>query len=579
MLHRDPGLQRAAAALALLALATAALSLLLGVPVYGRQFAYDSGFAIASLAGFDAELLQGIWWPRWLHGGNFGLGSPTFYFYPPLAYWVAAAIGRAADLPAPAALAASVAFWRALALATAFLWLRGHHDRGSALAGAALAALFPYASLVNPWLRFGYAEVAAAALVPLLLLAIDRNAAARDARRLPVVSLAFAALALTHLPATAMAAVFGLLYAWGLGGWRSAVRTALGGALALLLAGAFLVPALALTPEANPGGLYLYIQEVARPLFLDLPTAENRRLIGQYAAFVAAVFGVAWLLRGRWRSLPFRAPGHTRAALLLFLGTAVAMTPLGWPLWMEGSPLRAVQHPWRAMSLMGPAFGAVSALALAAGAPSRRAVMAGLDCLLPFGFLWANVRLGDPNWPRFLPAEDHLAWARAQPSSYPAEHWPAAAVAAGWLDPGLGPRAGRGWPPPSVRELPAEPLWRHSPPEPPEGARRIPGGWWVPRAGPEPFELPQLWFPSWGAVSAQGPVATRASPATGFVEVLPGRQVEDLRVVVGRTRWETIGWWLSGLGALALVASALLARKPLLRNSAAGVRRVLEAGN
>jgi hypothetical protein len=205
--------------------------------------------------------------------------------------------------------------------------------------------------------------------------------------------------------------------------------------------------------------------------------------------------------------------------------------------------------------------------------------MAGLLCLLPFALLWANIRFGNPNWPRFLPATEHEAWARAEPSSYPHEHWPAAAVAAGWLEPGLGPHAGRGWPPKSSKELPTEPLWRHPPPKPPEGARRIPGGWLVPQAGPEPFELPQLWFPSWGAVSTQGTVATRASPSTGFVEVLPGRRVDNLRVVVDRTRWETIGWWLSGFGALTLVAAALLARTPLFRGPAAGVHPAAEARN
>ncbi len=576
MPHCNPSLHRAAAALALIALSTAALSLLLGVPVYGRQFAYDSGFAIVSLAGFDVELRQGFWWPRWLHESNFGLGGPTFYFYPPLAYWAAAAVGRVADVPVPTALAAAMALWRALALATAFLWLRMHHSRGPALVGAALATLFPYSSLANPWFRFAYAEVAAAALVPLLLLAIDRDVGGK-ARLPPAVALAFAALAVTHLPTTLLAAVFGPLYAWSLGGWRLVVRTVAAGAAAAALAGAFLVPTWALLPEANPGSLYAFVSENIRPLFLELPSTENRGLIGQYAAFVAAVFGAAWLLRGRWRSLPFRAPGHARATLLLFVATAIAVTPLGWPLWMPGSPLRAVQFSWRAMSFMGPAFGAIAALALAAAAPPRRAVLVGLVCLMPFAFLWANVRFGDPNWPRFLPAEEHVAWARAEPWSHPGEHWPAAA---GWLDTELGPRAGRSWPPKSSRELPAEPLWRHPPPEPPEGARRIPGGWWMPRAGPEPFELPQFWFPSWGAVSAQGPVATGASPGTGFVQVLPGRQVEDLRVVVGRTRWEIIGWWLSGLGALVLVASALLARKPpLFRGSAAGARPVPEARN
>ena len=176
MRYRTLTLCRTAVALALIALATAALSPLLGVPVFGRQFAYDAGFTIVSLAGFDTELRQGIWWPRWLHGGNFGLGSPTFYFHPPLAYWAAAAIGRIADLSPSAALGAATALWRILALVTTYAWLRGHHIRGPALAGAALAVLLPYASFVNPWIRFAYAEVAAAALLPLLLLAIDRAA-------------------------------------------------------------------------------------------------------------------------------------------------------------------------------------------------------------------------------------------------------------------------------------------------------------------------------------------------------------------------------------------------------------------
>ena len=41
----------------------------------------------------------------------------------------------------------------------------------AALCGAAFAALLPYAALVNPWIRFAYAETAAAALLPALSLA------------------------------------------------------------------------------------------------------------------------------------------------------------------------------------------------------------------------------------------------------------------------------------------------------------------------------------------------------------------------------------------------------------------------
>ncbi len=558
-----PSLAAVTALLVLAVLATAALSPILGVPVKGNLFAFDSDFAIVSLRAFANEIAAGEPWPRWLHDGNFGLGSATFYFYPPLAYWVAAAILIPTGLPAPAALTTAVAFWRVLSLLTCYAWLRGTHGRGVALAGAALAALFPYASVFNPWFRFGYAEVAAAALVPLLLLAIDRAAAARgatDPRGVAGIAFAYAALALTHLPATLLAAVFGVVYAAGRGGFGLALRCCAGGALGALLAGAFLVPAFALLPDANPGGLYEFIAW-PRPLFLDLPWGEWRHLATLYAAWLGAAAATAWLLRGRWRALPWRERGPARGALVLLLGTMLATTPLAMPIWMPGTPLASVQFPWRVLVLTGPAFGAVAALALSAAVPPRRALLAGFAFLTPFGLLWANIHFGNPNWPRLLPSDQHEAWALAHSSSYPDEHWPAPAVAAGWLDPARGPKAGLGWPPPSVHELPAEPLWRHRPPALPEGARRIPGGFLLPEAGPAPFQLPQLWFPGWTASSASGPVATRASPETGFVEVHPTGLVRELRVIVTPTLAEWIGWEASAAGVVILVTLLLLGRR------------------
>jgi len=35
---------------------------------------------------FDSRLWSGGWYPRWLMNMNGGLGSATFYFYPPLPF-------------------------------------------------------------------------------------------------------------------------------------------------------------------------------------------------------------------------------------------------------------------------------------------------------------------------------------------------------------------------------------------------------------------------------------------------------------------------------------------------------------
>jgi uncharacterized membrane protein len=39
---------------------------------------------------FYKQLVEGIWYPRWLAGTNFGYGSPTFVFYPPFVYYLGA---------------------------------------------------------------------------------------------------------------------------------------------------------------------------------------------------------------------------------------------------------------------------------------------------------------------------------------------------------------------------------------------------------------------------------------------------------------------------------------------------------
>jgi uncharacterized membrane protein len=48
----------------------------------------DARWHVVYAEQFLRELSGGVIYPRWLSGMDDGLGSPTFYFYPPLSYYL-----------------------------------------------------------------------------------------------------------------------------------------------------------------------------------------------------------------------------------------------------------------------------------------------------------------------------------------------------------------------------------------------------------------------------------------------------------------------------------------------------------
>jgi hypothetical protein len=58
-------------------------------PLFVTQIAYDGPITFHWIDAFSQQLAVGVAWPHWLPNSFAGLGSPTFYFYPPFAYLVA----------------------------------------------------------------------------------------------------------------------------------------------------------------------------------------------------------------------------------------------------------------------------------------------------------------------------------------------------------------------------------------------------------------------------------------------------------------------------------------------------------
>ena len=511
--------------------------------------AMTSNYALTALSFMDAGWSAGRLWPRWVMESNFGLGGITFYTYPPVGYWAGAALRRVTGLDIPGTLSLAVMLWRLVFLLGCFLWLRRHVAPGAALAAAALAALLPYAAVVNPWIRFAYAEVAGAAILPFLLLALERVAESRDGRGLPALALAFAALAMTHLPTCVLVAHLAPLYAWAYAGPRAALWVLGGGVAGAGLSACFILPAMGLLGDANFEGLEDGTWEGSLFLY-GLPRGDFgwiQFLVIIWAA--AALAGLGTLAFRHLAGTAARGP-FGRAALLLLAVSAALMTVLTLPLWVVLPQLRSIEFPWRATTVLALPLAAMAALALAAGRPAARRLVLGLGlacAVFAPAYLWARVAYGNPGWPRFLPAAERLERAvnSCRAASRPSICRPGRGE---WL---AGEMDG-------TETAPAPDP--HPRPALPAGTQRLAAGFLVPEAS-APLLLPQFWFPAWAAEDGTGaPVAVRPG-RDGFLEIAVDRPVHNLRVYVALTPWEWAGWAVTGMSAAGLLGLVLRRRR------------------
>lgn len=326
---------------------------------------------------FAVQLWQGELYPRWLMEMNGAFGSPVFFFYPPLPYYVSALFAGPTPLAhhamTPLLWSSSVALW--LSGLTAYLWLRPFASAPRALAASLLYMALPYHLAIDIYARFALAESWAFVWAPLALLAQDRLY-----RRAPfallLLAFAVAMLALSHLPSLLL--ILGLLtlrtlrFAWRDQRWGSLWPSLLGLLWGLAMAGLLLLPALldqgGISMEQMRTGMFEFQRN-----FLDrLPQSrDDWRFRGHLAwqtLLTLALLLVAWAAA--------REPRHPEQRFWGVLGTLsfLMMLPLSEPLWHLLPPLQLVQFPWRFNLLLALATVAVVTL----GAPTYR----------PWRWLW-----------------------------------------------------------------------------------------------------------------------------------------------------------------------------------------------
>lgn len=513
---------------------------------------------------FNAALSRGEWPPRWLPGAFQGLGAPSFYYYPPLAFQVAALVDLVTFHRLDTLVVTAWACFLLLLASGAglFLWLRARTGDRWALVAAVVYMLAPYHT-VDFYLRGAFAELSAAAVLPWVLLTLDRTASSW--RWIPGLALAYAALALSHLPSAMLATLFMIptVVVWRL--WTAApaeritmaARCLAGGVLGLALAAGYLGPAMTMQDAAQMNWLWANDAASWGLLAWKHWPANNFMTIVALCSWTAGATGLAAVLAA------FDAPRREAAVPamvfggLAVLGTVLHATPWVWSIHL----LSQVQFSYRIIVVSEVCAVAGLALAVAAGRPRRLIALLAVPAAL---FLW-TLATAAPNLRNVnIYPVDPVGLGLIAAGRVPNEHLPAGygAVYPDFTNPDL------------VNGFPGLPLVDAGP-----GGKVLAASGFADGSVAMDLDLPapakvvvkRFYFPSWRAERVDGrdkvPLTAQADGPWRFVsfQAQAGRHIYRIRQVATPTERASDAVALLALLAVAglLIVPAVLRRRRL----------------
>jgi hypothetical protein len=362
---------------------------------HGCSCGHDFDFHLLNWMEAAHQLGHGNLHPHWAFTPAFNAGEARFVFYPPLSWYLGAVLGmiltHIPSISEAAAWSATPILFTWIALTAAGLTLYRLARLYSAPNAALLAAIL---YLANPYMLFtayertAYAELLAAAWIPLLFHAI-----LRDRVTIPRIALPIALLWLTNAPAAVMGSyTLALLAAirivatyrgeavagdtnTNLRAWlsrhsaclRLASKTVAGTALGFALAAFYIIPAeyerrfvqIAMATIAgmriDENFLFEHTGTSSDALLHDqvLHTASDIAVILLVATTIALV---ASMIRRKARTTGF----PVLSLAILTVGIAFLLTPLSLPLWNHTPQATFLQFPWRLLAVLAPVF-AISA--------------------------------------------------------------------------------------------------------------------------------------------------------------------------------------------------------------------------
>jgi len=539
-------------------LALAAALLLAPSLALGTLPTHSSAYSLSWSAQFSEQFLAGHPYPRWLSQSFNGLGAPTFYFYPPLSFWIDALVSAASFNSLSVSYRLSITSFLALWASgiAMYAWLR--HETGRAmvaLVGAIAFMAAPY-HLFDHYIRGAFAEFTAYAVVPIVMLTVSLCAEGR--RHAPILlALAYAALLMAHLP-TAVLMTATLLPAYlifrsarlglGVAALPLIARVTFGVTLGIGLAAIYVVPALSLQQWVSTDILWASQYRPDSWLLLAPQrwiAPSMMRIVGSLAisaVLLAVAICIVLPLMPADKGTRYE-PGFWAGATFAVVALMAGVFPWFWSL----PGLKDVQFPYRLLSMVE--FSVITGLCL-----SRiRELRPGLDYKL---FAAAIVMVaGATVWLLSIApivTNDALRRIAAKLDNAPLRQFEAAE----YLPRGYGSRAG-GLPDYENDPLPDVPSISCEPAAIVCQAKDLPFGELMIEVESQVATtviLRRFWFPSWRVEPALPVSATDDQKLASFIAP-PGRIV--VRLIRTSTAQEWWGAMVSGLSLIVLIAMTM----------------------
>jgi len=508
---------------------------------HGIPSGHDFEFHVFSWMEVLGQWKQGIVYPRWAALAHWGYGEARFLFYPPASWTLGTALGALL----PWKLVPGAYCWIVLTLAgwSMYRLAREWLPAPDALFAAAFYAVNPYHLVIVYW-RSAYAELLAAALLPLLLLGLLRLKQP-GVRPILCLSLTLAAAWLTNAPAAVMihysAAGLVALIAVQERSWRLVPRAMIAIALAMGLASFYLLPAIYEEKWINIGEV---LSEGLRPqenfLFTNTANADHNRFNLLVSIVALAVMGTIALAMWRSRSHP-ESQTMPRILLSAWSGlAAVLLFPISNPLWRYLPVLRFVQLPFRWLLCLNVALALLLAMAT-----KRWGMRVLVIAVLLAVVLIAGHRVQPPWWDSAADIQemqdamsdgtgnegiDEYVPAGADPYELNKD-LPLVTVGSGQAVP--------------ARMIQWGPVEKH---------------FIVQATQPANLTLRLLNYPAWQVTVNDRPVGTRTTEVTGQMLIPVAAGQSDVRIHFGRTLDRTVGDIVSMITLILLVAAWIATR-------------------
>ncbi len=320
----------------------------------------DMKWHITWLQHFSQQLSEGILYPRWLAGTNYGYGSPTFVFYPPLVYYLGSLISFSGFEIENTLI---ILYSLSLFLAGFNFYLFGRRRWGSipSFIGALAYMSAPYLAYNLYWVS-SLSVAYAIAWIPLGWYLTDL-ALAKPKWKIGI-AIFWAIFALTHLPNLLLCGLVWLVYTLFFlfdHSWKNVLSTIVFAGLGMGLASFFLIPAILEQPLVNIASMQNVIGDITNGIFgAGLPFIPKKldfqvSHIFAHQTLVILILSIVAILFCRRDNKIF---SESKSWILFVFASALMMSWLSVPIWEASTTLQKVQAPWRLFSVY--AFGSAA---------------------------------------------------------------------------------------------------------------------------------------------------------------------------------------------------------------------------